>query len=100
MEEADASYARGSGFETGLCVFRGDAAEGVDRDGRGRGAGFAQAVEADAGADGLACDGFFEDRSEENGVGVLASGLFDFGYGMAGDGDQGLAEAGLGVEMA
>lgn len=99
MEEADAGYACCSGFETGVCVFRGDATEGVDGDGRGGGAGFAQAVEADAGVNGLACDEFFEDRGEEDGVGVLASGLFDFGYGMAGDGDQGLPETGFGVEM-
>lgn len=79
VKEADSGYPGGSCSQALAGVFLGDSAEGVDRDGGGSGAGFAQAVEARAGSDGVAGDGFLEDRSEENCGGVLGSGSIDFG---------------------
>ena len=51
------------------------------------------------GSDELACDGFLKDRGEEDEVCVVA-GLFDFGEGVAGDGDNRRREFSGGVEFA
>ena len=69
VEEADSGYSGGSGGEALGGVFGGDTAEGVDRDGGGGCAGFAEAVEAGAGGDELARDGFFEDGAKRMAVG-------------------------------
>lgn len=54
MKEADSGYTGGSCSQALGGVFLGDSAEGVDRDGGGGRAGFAQAVEARAGSDEVA----------------------------------------------
>ena len=94
MEETDSGYSGGSGFEASWGVFRGDSAEGVNGNGCGGGAGFPEAVEASAGDNLLAGDGFFKDRSEENGCNGLGAGLFNLGEGVAGDGDYRVRQVG------
>ena len=77
-------------MEASRGVFRGDSAEGVDRDGGGGGAGFAEAVQTETGGDELAGDGFFEDRCEKDGGDGLGAGSLHLGEGVAGYGDDGV----------
>ena len=94
MEEANSGYSGCTGFEAGGGVLRGDAAEGVDGNKCGGGAGFVETVEASARSDLLAGDGFAEDRSEEDGCNGLGAGLFNLGEGVAGDGDYRVRQVG------
>ena len=100
VEEADSGYTGGSGGEALGGIFECDSAEGVDRDGGGGCTGFAEAFEASAGGDLLAGDGFFEDRSEEDGRNGLGAGPLNFSEGVAGDGDDRVGQVGLGVTAA
>ena len=100
MEETNSGYSRGPGGEALRGVFEGDPAEGIDRDRRGGSAGFAETVEACAGGDLLAGDGFFEDRSEEDGRNGLGASVLNFGKGVTGDGDYRVGQVGLGVTAA
>lgn len=100
MKEADSGYSGSPGFEALRSVFQSDSAKGVDRNGGGGVAGFAEAFEAGAGGDLLAGDGFFEDRGEEDGRDGLGAGSLDLGEGVAGDGDDRVGQFGLGVTAA
>jgi hypothetical protein len=99
LEEADACDACGSGLEAVGSVFEGDSAEGVDGSGSGGEAGGVEGFESLAGSDELAGDGFVKDGSEEDEV-YVAAGLFDFGEGVAGEGEDGRGEMGGVVELA
>jgi len=88
VEETDSGDACCAGSEALWGVFLCDAAESVDRDGSGGGAGFVQGIETGGGGDEVSGNGFSEDRGEEDGVGAVASGDLDLGEGVAGDGDD------------
>src|ERR1700733_2730685 len=100
MEEADSGDSGRSRFEAGGCVFGGDAAERVDRDGSGREAGGAELVEALAGEWLLIGKGLFEDGGEEDGVYLVEVHALDVFKAVAGGGDDGCGLVGGGVEVA
>ncbi len=100
MEEADAGDAGGSGCEAGGGVLQRDAAERVDRDGGCGAAGGAKLVDSLPWRDDLAGDNLFEDRGEEDGVGMVDAGAMDVFQGVAGDGDDWRRAVGRGVEAA
>jgi hypothetical protein len=99
VEEVDAGYTGGSGFEAGGSVFSGDASERVDRGGSSGEAGGVEGFEALARGDEFACDGFVKDGAEEDEVGVVA-GLFDLGKGVTGDREDRRREGRGGVQLA
>ena len=80
-------------------IFGCDASEGIDGSGGCEKAGGVERFETLPGSDELACNGFLEDRREENEVGAVTR-LIDFGEGVAGDGDNGRRELSGGVEFA
>jgi hypothetical protein len=100
VEETYAGNACGSGLKAGGGVFERDTAQRIDGGWSGGGAGGLKLVEALTHGDGLACDGFTEDRCEEDSVYAVVMGLRNLRQGMAGYGDQGRGQVGDGVEMA
>lgn len=99
MKKTDSGNTCRSGFEADGSVFERDATKGIDRCGDGGERSGVQSFDALAGGNQFTCDGFLEDWSEENDVCIVA-GLFYFGEGVAGDGDDGRRERGGGIELA
>ena len=99
MEEADSGNPNGSHLQTGGSILEGDASKSIDGRGDCSDTSGAEGFKTLARSDYLASDGFLEDRSEEDEVCMIA-GLFDFGQGVAGNGDNGWLELSGGVKFS